>query len=319
MRCIALCCLCLVLVFYTYAQSSLHDGLKFLEQKEYSRAREVFESILKADDANAEAHAGLARVLLAHDRDYDKAEEHLEKAVELNDTNAGYHFYLGNVYGAQAQRAGFFSKISYAKKVQKQFSRAVELGPEDIRYREALMMYYLMAPGIIGGSVEKAKEQAKEILQRKACPGHIAYAQIALYEKNSAWAEQELRQAIHADPKNWRPYHRLGYVYVEQHRYDEAIAQFTQYVVLAPDDANSYDSLGEGYFVKGEIDAAIKQFQKALSVNPKFSASIYNLGRSYEKKNLKSEAVRKYKEYLESEPDGQFADEVKKKVEELSQ
>jgi tetratricopeptide (TPR) repeat protein len=318
MRAISQICLFILFVNCIYAQSSLQDGLKFLEKKEYERAREAFEAVLKNDNANAEAHAALARVLMAYDRDYDKAEEHLEKAVELKDDNAGYHYFLGNVYGMQAQRAGFFSKISYAKKTKSEFFRAVELDPENIGFREALMTYYLMAPGIIGGSVEKAREQAKEMLQRNACSGHLAYARIALYEKNPGLAEQELRQATQAEPKNWRPYHRLGYIYVEQRRYDEAIVQFKQYVALAPEDANSYDSLGEGYFTKGETDAAIIQFQKALSINPKFSSSLYNLGRSYEKKNLKNEALSNYRKYLDTEPEGQYTDEVKKKVEDLA-
>ncbi len=319
MKTFYLICVFSLFVNIISAQTSLQDGIKLLEKKEYDQARSVFETILKSDNNNAEAHILLGRLLMGYYRNFDDAEEHLEKAVELDGGNAEYHWYLGNVYGAQAQVAGFFSKISYAKKLKTEFIKAVELNPDDIRFRESLMVYYLRAPGIIGGSVEKAKEQAKEMMRINACSGHFAYAQIAIYEKNSGWAEQELKQAIQAEPNNWRPYHRLGYLYVEQKRYDEAIAQFQRYVTLAPDDANSYDSLGEGYFYKGDFSAAIPQFQKALSVNPKFGSSLYNLGRSFEKNNNKNEALKNYRKYLEVEPEGQYADEVEKKVKELSE
>ncbi len=319
MKTFHLICVFFLFVSIVRAQPSLQDGIKLLEKKEFDQARSIFESILKNDENNAEAHLALGRLLLGHYQNFDDAEEHLEKAVELNSGNAESHWYLGNVYGAQAQRVNIFSKFSYAKKVKAEFLKAVELNPNDVRFRESLMGYYLMAPGIMGGSVDKAKEQAKEMVRLNACMGHLANAQIAIYEKNPGEAEKELKQAIQADPKNWRPYHRLGYLYVEQRRYDEAIKQFQQYVAFAPEDANSYDSLGEGYFLRGDTDAAIAQFQKALAANPKFSASIYNLGRSFEKKNLKNEALKNYRQYLEVDPEGQFAGEVEKKVKDLSQ
>jgi tetratricopeptide (TPR) repeat protein len=302
-----------------FAQESIPQALTLIESKDYNGARKILETMIDHDAANAEAHARLGVLLSDHFRDYDGAEEHLEQAVELVDNNAEYHFILGNVYGIQAQLANIFSKMSYAGKVKSQFLKAVELKPNELRYRSGLMNYYLMAPGIVGGSVSKAKEQAEAILRIDPGEGHIAYAQIASYEKDYPEAEKHYKEAIAADPSKGIRYNLLGYFYLRLKRVDDAIAQFRSYVRLSPDDPNSYDSLGEGLLEKGDANESLQNYAKALELNPGFVPSVFGTARCFEAKGMKSEALAAYKKYLDLAPQGANASAAKKKVEDLSE
>lgn len=303
----------------SFTQESVSQAMKLIESKDYPGARKILEAIISRDERNAEARFRLGVLLTNQFRDYDAAEEQLERAVELADNDAEYHFVLGNIYGIQAQIANIFSKITYAGKVKTQFVRAVDLAPKDVRYRFALMTYYLMAPGIVGGSVTRATEQAEALLGLDSSEGHIAYAQIASYEKDEAEAEKQYKYAIAVNPLKPRPYNLLGYFYMRQKRVQDAIAQFRSYVRCAPDDPNSYDSLGEGLFEGGIIDESLQNYTKALSLNPRFAPSVFGKARCLEAKGKKDEAIVEYKRFLELNTQGANVDIAKQRVKALSE
>jgi tetratricopeptide (TPR) repeat protein len=312
------CAALLLFSSMTTGGETVADAIKMAAAKDYDGARKVLEAVVSQNGSNTEARYYLSRLLANHYRDYDAAEEMMEATVEKADGNAEYHFFLGAVYGAQAQQAGLLSKFSYAKKTRDQFVRAVELQPDSVRYRAALLSYYLQAPGIVGGGVDKARIQAEEILKRDAYEGHMALAGIENKENQLENAEKEYRMAIAAKPAEWRPHHLLGYLYVRMKRADDAVTQFKEYVRLAPMDPNSYDSLADGYLAKDDTDDALKSYLQALSVDPHFPSSVYGAGNCYETKGMKAEALKSFQQYLAENPKGPYADKAKDKVEELS-
>jgi len=297
---------------------SIAEAMKLFAAKDYDGARRTLETVISRDGSDAEARYQLGRLLANHYRDYDAAEEMMEKAVELAEGNAEYHFFLGSVYGAQAQLAGLLSKFSYAKKTRDQFERAVALQPDTVRYRSALLSYYLMAPGIAGGDIDKARAQGQEILKRDAFEGHMSLARIASSEKEYENAEKEYKLAIAARPADWRPHHMLGYLYLSMKRADEAVAQFKEYIRLSPKDPNSYDSLADGYTAQGNTDEALKSYLQALAVDGHFPSSVYGAGNCYDKKGMKQEAIRYLQQYVAENPKGTHAGEAKERIEELA-
>ena len=312
---------CAALLFFpslTSSGESIAEAMKLLAAKDYDGARKTLETVISRDGSDAAARYQLGRLLAGHYRDFDAAEEMMEKAVENADGNAEYHFFLGSVYGTQAQLAGILSKFSYAKKTRNQFERAVTLQPDSVRYRSALLSYYLMAPGIVGGDVEKAREQAQEILRRDAFEGHMALARISDSEKEPENAEKEYNLAIAARPASWRPHHLLGYLYLRMKRNDDAVAQFKEFVRLSPKDPNGYDSLAEGYAAKGDTDEALKSFLEALSLDPHYPSSVFGAGNCYGAKGMKTEALQYFRQYVAENPKGAYADKAKEQIDELS-
>src|SRR3954453_12482365 len=88
--------------------------------------------------------------------DADAAATLFKKAVAQNPKSAEAHYLLGTAYGSQAQKASIFGQASLAGKTKDEFEKAVALDPNQLDARMGLVEYYTMAPGIIGGSFEKA-------------------------------------------------------------------------------------------------------------------------------------------------------------------
>ena len=190
---------------------SLPEAQRLVDAGQYDAAKGILEQRVARDGADADARMLLGKVLSRHYQKFDDAQKQMEKAVELAGGKADFHFQLGMLYGTQAQRGNAFSKLSYARKVKTQFERAVELAPDSLRYRVALINFHLRAPGVAGGSVGKAREQAGELLKRDPFEGRMALAAIAEHDKDDVAAEQEYLAAVAANATAWRPHHRLGY------------------------------------------------------------------------------------------------------------
>jgi glyoxylase-like metal-dependent hydrolase (beta-lactamase superfamily II) len=63
-------------------------------------------------------------------------------------------------------------------------------------------------------------------------------------------------------------FNSLGYRYLNQKKYDEAITVFKLNVKIHPDSWNVYDSLGEACLNAGKKEMAMKSYKKALEMNP---------------------------------------------------
>lgn len=61
---------------------------------------------------------------------------------------------------------------------------------------------------------------------------------------------------------------RLGYDWLREGRYADAIKVFKLNVELFPESFNVYDSLGEAHYLNGDVDAAIVNYQRSLELNP---------------------------------------------------
>jgi tetratricopeptide (TPR) repeat protein len=128
----------------------------------------------------------------------EKAAEYLEKAVALKPNDAGCHFQLGNAYGQAARSAGMFKAMSLAKKAKAEFERAVQLDPNLIPARFALLEFHVVAPAIAGGSESAAREQAAEIRKRDVIDGHRAFARIHTAAKKPELARKEYADLLKA-------------------------------------------------------------------------------------------------------------------------
>lgn len=266
--------LILILSTQIYTQSDnrnkLENGINLFDQEKFDSAKEMFETILDDNEDIAEAHYYLAKCLF-NLGDLDEAIEHGEKAVELDDRNAEYHFELGMMYAADARDASIFRAPFVAGKVKDEFLRTIELDPDHLQGRIGLAQFYLQAPGIAGGDVDKALEQAKIIATMDEMQGGFLLSQIYIEKKDFKKAEGELKkleQKFGEDPEFYYFYNSYGYFLLNQDRVDEAIEKFKKQVSLAPEEANPYDSLGEAYRLKGMLAESLKQYRKAYSISP---------------------------------------------------
>jgi tetratricopeptide (TPR) repeat protein len=95
-------------------------------------------------------------------------------------------------------------------------------------------------------------------------------------------AERIWNRVLEVDPNFAEAYNRLGYLYRDQGRYDEAEAAMRKYVFVAPDLANPHDSLGEVLMNVGRYEEAEAEFARALAKQPDdFPWSQVNIGNIY--------------------------------------
>ncbi len=297
-----------------HAQTALDEAVALFEKRQYAQAAAQLAGVVAAEPGNARAHAYYGLALANSKGDLDGAVSHLEKAVVLEPTSSRYQVWLGSAYSSKAGAAGLFKAASLAGKARTAFEKAVALDPSSLEARQALLQYYLFAPGVAGGSVAKAREQATAIGALDAHRGRLAVARIAEYEKEWPAAEKAYRDALELQPDRGPTHNSLGYALLRQGRTDPAIAEFRRYLELAPDDANAHDSLGEGLAAAGRLDDAAASYRKALELNPKFASSAWGLGDCLDRLGRKDEAKAQYRRYLELAPRGANAGDARKRL-----
>jgi tetratricopeptide (TPR) repeat protein len=173
------------------------------------------------------------RRLMAQDEPA-KAEKAFERAIALEPNVSAYHLWLGNAVGEQAQEANILRQPFMARRVKAEFEKAVELDPRSIEARNGLLGYFLAAPAVMGGGIDKAREQAREIARLDVVQGHMASAQIAWHGKDTVTTEREWRGAIAAAPDSVMPVINLSLRLQGWGRPADAFALFEAFLTRQP-------------------------------------------------------------------------------------
>src|SRR6185436_19118450 len=91
-----------------------------------------------------------------------------------------------------------------------ELEKAVELNPKYIDARMGLLQFYVVAPGMMGGSYDKAFDQAKAIKALDPIQGHRAYAFIYGNQKKPELAKKEYLDAVKEQPNSPRAHSLYG-------------------------------------------------------------------------------------------------------------
>jgi len=310
--------ICFALTAGTVVLSAQADsaGIKLLEQRKFSEANLFFRNAVKNNGSDAEARYFLARTLMILG-EFDEAEDEIDEAIELNENVAKYHLVRGQILGQQAMNANFLSQGLLAPKIKNAFLRASELDPNNIEAHVSLYNYYIMAPGILGGSEDKAVEEINAVERLDVFRSHLLRAGYYIRKKDSVKAETEMKKAIASNPTKTAGYKQLGYFYLNRQQFTEAYEQMKKYTELEPKNPDSYDSFADVLKAEKKFDEAIEKYLYALSIDKTFSPSIFSLGECYEGKGEKLKAKETYQWFLKVEPKGRRAETAKKKLEQL--
>lgn len=132
--------------------------------------------------------------------EYKQATEPLEHAFAL-EPSSQCALWLGRSFGRRAETAMPLFAPKYASQARAYFEKAVALDPNNAEALNDLFQYYLEAPGFLGGGYDKAEQIAKRIADRNPAEGHFAQAQLADRRKQFDTAEEQLRRAVVAAPR----------------------------------------------------------------------------------------------------------------------
>ena len=158
--------------------------------------------------------------------DLDKAEQYIETALELAPDNAEVQFTCGRIMGRQAGEA-IFSALSYAKKSLACFERAVALQPDQPRYQSGLMIYYLSAPPIAGGSRDLAWAQVDVIADIDPLQGVLAKLDFYQHTEQQSQYQQTLAEGLKTYPDSAAMHFLHGLQLQRTSQYAEAMIAFS--------------------------------------------------------------------------------------------
>ena len=244
--------------------SLLNDG-------KLEEARAEVDALVKKNASDDAALHCMGRVYEAMNNS-KAAGEGFEKAIKVNEKVAIHHLWLGNALGDQAQHANKLKQPFLAKRVRSEFERTVELDPSSIDGRHGLIQFCSQAPGFMGGSLDKAREQAREIQKLNAMRGHVELATLLeTKDKDSAGAEREFSAAVTAAPDSAYGYNNLAGFFRRQRKYDEAVATWDRLLKVRPDLVNAHLNIAFNLALSGQGlergEREVKDWLAALDSN----------------------------------------------------
>jgi len=192
-----------------------------LQQGRVDEAAITLHDVLAAQPGDALAHQLLCRIDYAQEM-ADNAIHECELAASYAPSSSDNQMWLGRAYGFKASHASPFAALGLAIKVRVAFERAVQLDPENIYAMSDLGEFYVAAPSLIGGGLDKAQALASRMQPHFPSQAHRLLALIAEKKKEDAIAEAEFTNAVAAG-KSPEAYIDLGHFYQRHNQPDKML------------------------------------------------------------------------------------------------
>jgi len=286
-----------------------------------SQARQMFEKAIALDPQYAEAHARLGWTYWlewgyrwsADPQNLERALALAHQALALDDSLPKAHSLLSLVYArkqqynqaiAEGERAIALDS-NYADSYADQAETLNSAGrPEEAlrRVEQAMRLnphyppLYLFELGFaynLTGRHAEAVATLKEVISRS--PNHLGAHVVLAYSYRLQWlsqqspAAQTLEPAVVAaqqalalnDSLHWS-HIQLGYIYLYQQQYEQALAEMERAVALVPTEAVSYAALAEVLSCMGRVEDTLKAAAQALHLKPELvDDHLAGVGRAY--------------------------------------
>jgi tetratricopeptide (TPR) repeat protein len=317
------------------------DPAVLLERGQARRARVLLEPGVQKNPTDARATCQLASVRHAF-QELDNALKLAAKGVAL-DPKSGYcHFVLAEIVGDIAERSNVFKQMGLAKRFKKEIDTAIALDPKNADALWDLMLYYHMAPGIMGGDKDKARATPARISQIDPARGFLAQAWLAQREKQLDLLESLYRQAVEANPRHYQArmtlanhlagrkdyaaaepharaaleidleradaYGLLAGIYARQKRWDDLNGVLAQADKMVPDNRSPYFRAANTLLADAsDLPRAERYFRHYLAQEPEAHSpshahAHWRLGLVLEKQGRKPDAIASLESALKLKP-----------------
>lgn len=230
------CCLAVVLIALNTSvlaqNSALIGNIEHLDslykQQNFKAVINNLKQVAKAD-MSAEHYRYL--IYSYAETDLDAAERAAEKAISALPNEPDVYLMHASIMGSQASNS-IFSALSYAKKAVNSLNKAIELAPNSIEYREALVSFHLNAPSIAGGDTDIALQQIKIIEGMDVIQGKVNLAWYYRTIDNNPASLAVLQQANLDVPNNISVLNALASHYLSEDDFEQAIDAFIELTTI---------------------------------------------------------------------------------------
>lgn len=282
LRTLTLALLCALPLLPATAQS-LRDPAweNLLENDHHAELEAQARQRLKAEPGDPQATLALGFALLADAQpaQVDAAVPLAEACIARHPDAGECHYVLGTLLGAQALRAGMFKAMSLAGRIRESFEKAVALQPEAFNNRVGLMQFYMAAPGIAGGGIDKARELARSTEAKQPEQARCLRAMVAISEEKYDEAEKLLWAVQPGNDNALRSsvYANLGQIAVQRlsnKQAAQAQSLFERLVQADPSRAFAVYGLGRVKTESGAPQEALRLFAQARTLRGQLSLPI---------------------------------------------
>jgi len=230
-------------------------------------ARRQIDESLRREPQNATAlmlQGGLKQM----ERDFKAAENAYLKVIEISPGQAHAYVQLGlirNQAGRQEEALAFFNK-------------ALELDPGQREALTLVVAHHVRAKNF-DSAIRVCESHKKMVGDSRAKLALIEYLQgdIFLSKKDTSTAQEHFKKAIETDPDLAAPYLALARIFVQEKRYDQAIAEYESVLTRNPNYLAGHMAIGTIHDMKGDGAKAETYYRKALQIKKDFGPAANNL------------------------------------------
>lgn len=218
-------------------------------------------------------------------------------------------FSLANFYAAKGEKALSFQSLK----------KAYETAPYEANIAIAYG-YALLKKGEIDQADHIFSKMNDDVLQPQHRINLILNRSIVLWKKGEQEESIALAESLLASYKHSVIYGTLGYYYILQERWEDALRFNEEAYEFNDNDPAICDNLGWTYLMLGKVDEALPIFERLIERQPKFREAYYNAGITYEQAGQIERAYALLQQSLHHEPAliSHVTDEqIKQKISEL--
>ena len=289
----------------------------------YREAAAALRAALSANSKDAALHFWLGRCFYEL-RDYSRAIASFEQATALEKDRSEYHDWLGRASGRKAEDTNIFaafSSLTLARRANHEFAAAVRLDPENLEAQRDYIRFLINAPGIVGGSEERAREQIQKLAIVDAVEADLARAELFATRKRFDEAHKKYQEILTGKPSRAGVYMEIAEYYRDRgdaEHMDQAAAAAAE---AAPDDPRVPYYRGVALVLLNKDPLRAERYLRSYmetvadSVEAPPHASAHEwLGKLYEGQGKLDQAVARYQAALTLDPRNKSLREALKRL-----
>ena len=186
---------CFLFCHLGFSQADFSQAEKLFSQANYTEAKPIFLEFLEENPNHLKTLEYLGDIE-GNSKSWNAAIFYYNKLKKLKPKEANYYYKYGGCLGMKAKESSKLRALGMIDDIQSAFKKAIELNPNHIEARWALIELYLQLPGIVGGSERKAQRYAAELSKISPVDGYLAKGHIAEYFVRYKEAEKNYSKAI---------------------------------------------------------------------------------------------------------------------------
>jgi tetratricopeptide (TPR) repeat protein len=270
-------------------QKALDIGLQHHAKGNFSKAKYIYEQVLKVDPNHAEV-LHLLGVIAHQVGENGRAVELITKAIAIHPDYAEAHSNLGNA----------LQDLGKLDKAITSHHKAIALNPNlaEAHYNLGITLLSLGKLDEAIASYRKALTRNPDYAEAHNNLGVVLKEQGKLVEAVSFY-----QKAIALAPDFAEAHCNLGNVLNNLGRLDEAIVSYREAVTRNPGYAEAHNNLGVVLKELGRLDEAVISYHEAISLDTSYAEAHINLGNTLHDLGNLNEAVVSYQKAIDIKPE----------------